>query len=168
MTPAEAFVTLLSEGHRTLDLVLHDVTPEMLVWAPPGNALPIGIIYAHAVGLEDLYIQQMLQQQPLVWESGSWAARLRHDLPPNQWNIQRVQPPDMDALRSYQSEVFAASLAYAGSLSGDELERRLEFPGRQWSMSIAQLLSVVVGHTLGHAGEIAALKGVQGARGLPF
>ncbi len=168
MTPADAFVALLSEGHRTLGVVMSDVTPELLQFSPPGNALPIGIIYAHAVGLEDLYVQQILSRKPLLWASSAWAARLGHELPPNQWNIQRVFPPSMEALHDYQAEVFAASLAYAGSLSSDDLERQIEFPGRQWSMSVAQLLSVVVSHTLGHAGEIAMLKGIQGARGLPF
>jgi len=168
VTPAEAFVALLGERHRTLDLVMSDVSSEMLVFEPSGNVLPIGSIYAHSVGLEDLFIQQILQQRSLVWSSEDWAARLGHALPPNQWNVERVIPPDMDALRAYQSAVFSGSLSYAASLAADDLDRQLTFPGRQWSMSIAQRLGVVVAHTLGHAGEIAALKGLQGARGLPF
>jgi hypothetical protein len=168
MTPADAFVALLSEGHRTLDLVMSDVTPEMLTWTPPGTANPIGITFAHAVGLEDLYLQQLLQQRPLLWEEQQWAGRLGHMLPPNQWNVQHVTPPNMDSLHEYKAAVFANSLAYVGDLSSDDLDRQLAFPGRDWSMSIAQMLAVVVAHTLGHAGEIAALKGVQGSRGLPF
>jgi hypothetical protein len=168
--PNGAFDAMFAEAHRMLGLVMQDVTAEKLAWSPPppSNALPIGCIFAHAIGLEDLYIQQLFQQQPLVWEQQGWASRLGHELPPNHWNVQRVLPPDMPALLEYQTAVFENSRAYVAGLSADDFDRQLEFPGRQWSMSIAQLLAVVVSHTLGHAGEIAALRGVQGDRGLPF
>ncbi|MDQ3810997.1 MAG: hypothetical protein M3336_11960 [Chloroflexota bacterium] len=34
MTPAQAFAAVLAEGHRMLDLVMSDVTPEMAAWSP--------------------------------------------------------------------------------------------------------------------------------------
>jgi uncharacterized damage-inducible protein DinB len=168
VTPASAFDAVLAEGHRMLDLVMADVTPELLSWSPPGTANPIGIVFAHALGAEDLYIQQIIQQQPLLWEKQQWAARLGHDKPPNQWNILELAPPHMDDLRAYQAAVFMQTRAFIQNLADDEFDRQLQFPGRQWSMSVAQLLSVVAAHTLGHAGEIAALKGIQGGKGLPF
>jgi len=168
MTPNGAFDALFAEGHRTLDLVMQDVTPERLGWQPPGTALPIGCVFAHAVGLEDLYVQQLIQGQPLLWDEEQWATRLGHALPPNQWNVNRILPPDMDALRAYQAAVFGRSRGYVSGLAADEFDRAVPFPGRDWSMTVAQLLSVTVSHTLGHAGEIAALRGVYGDKGLPF
>jgi DinB superfamily len=168
MTPSGAFESLVAESHRTLDVVMGDVTPEMLAWSPPGEVLPIGVIFAHAIGLEDLYVQQLIRQLPLIWEAQQWAGRLGHMLPPNQWNVQRITPPNFDSLRDYQSAVRAATLAYVRDLSPDDLDRQLQFPGRTWSMSVAQLLGTVIAHTLGHAGEIAILKGLQGGKGLPY
>jgi hypothetical protein len=156
-------------GHRMLELVTADVSPEVMAAPQPGVALPIGCIYAHAVGLEDLYIQQLIQHgQPLLWERDAWAARLGHELPPNQWNVQRVLPPDYAALADYRAAVFAQSRAYVASLGSDAFDAQLQFPGRDWSMSIGQLLAVTVAHTLGHAGEIAALRGALGHQALPF
>lgn len=68
MEASAAFLTQLTEGQRMLELVMGDVTPEMLAWTPSENVQPIGAIYAHAVGLEDLYIQQIIRNKPLLWE----------------------------------------------------------------------------------------------------
>jgi hypothetical protein len=156
------------EGQHMLEMVMTDVSPEMRAWSPPGTALPIGSIYAHAVGLEDLYVQKILQNRPLLWESNQWAAKLGHDAAPNQWNLQRLLPLDMSTFDEYKQTVFENSQAFVRSLGADELDRSLEFPGRAWSMSVGQLLAVTIAHTTSHAGEIAILKGIQGAKGLPY
>lgn len=168
MTPSEALLIQMIEGQRMLDLVMNDVSPELRAWAPPGNALPIGSIYAHAVGLEDSYIQQILQNKPLVWESGHWIEKLGHDAAPNLWNLRRLMPLDMGVFDGYKQAVFENSQAYVRSLSADDLDRSIQFPGRAWSMTVAQLLAVTIAHTTGHSGEIAMLKGIRGEKGLPF
>jgi len=166
MTPAEAFLTLLRDSHAMLQTVMTDMTREMAWRQPPGIVNRIGAIYAHAVGVEDLYIQQMLQEKPLVWESGGWGAKLGRAGSPNLWEG-LTEPFDLHEFLSYRRAVYSASELYIASLSGDDLERMIQFPGRDWSMSIARLLTVVVSHGSGHAGEIAAIKGVFGEKGLP-
>ena len=167
MTPGDAILIQMVEGHRMLEIVMGDVTLEMLRWTPPGTALPIGSIYAHAVGLEDLYVQQILQNKPMIWESEQWVAKLEHDVAPNQWNLRRLVPLDSGVFDEYKQAVFERSRAYVRGLGADDLDRSMQFPGRAWSMSVAQLLAVTIAHTTSHAGEIAILKGIQGARGLP-
>ncbi len=151
-----------------LDLVMQDVTAAMRDWMPPGNANPIGSIYSHAVGLEDLYVQRLIQNHPLLWETGEWAARLGHDIPPNEWNIHKLLPMDLAVFDEYKHAIFENSKAFVRSLSADDLDRDIPFPGRNWSMNVAQLLAITIAHTTGHAGEIAILKGMQGGKGLPY
>jgi hypothetical protein len=168
MTPSEAFLTQMAEGQRMLELVMSDVSSEMRAWTPPGTALPIGSIYAHAVGLEDLYVQQILQNRPLLWESGHWAEKLGYDVSPNLWNVRKLMPLDLGVFEAYKQAVFENGRAYVRSLAPDDLDRSMQFPGRAWSMTVAQLLAVTIAHTTGHAGEIALLKGIWGEKGLPY
>ena len=168
MTPNDAFLLQLTESQRMLDMVMGDISANMLAWRPWDNVHPIGAIYAHAVGLEDMYVQQFIQGQPLVWASGQWAARLGRDLPPNQWNLHSLLPLDLSVFDEYKHAVFANSQAFVRGLSASDFERAIPFPGRNWSMNVAQLLATTIAHTTGHAGEIALLKGLQGAQGLPY
>ncbi len=168
MNTHEAFLLQLTEGQRMLDLVMSDVTSEMLAWSPSENVHPIGAIYAHAVGLEDLYVQQLIQQERLLWETDGWRERLGHDLAPNQWNLHNLLPLDMSVFDAYKRAVFENGRAYVGRLSAEDFERAVAFPGRDWSMTVTQLLATTITHTTSHAGEIAMLKGLQGAKGLPF
>ena len=117
MTPNDAFLLQLTEGQRMLDMVMGDVGGDILAWRPSDNVHPIGAIYAHAVGLEDLYIQSLIQGQPLVWASGQWAARLGRELPPNQWNLHNLLPLDLSVFDEYKHAVFANSQAFVRAMS---------------------------------------------------
>jgi uncharacterized damage-inducible protein DinB len=68
-------------------------------------------------------------------------------------------------LLEYQSAVRAATDAYLSTLTPEELERNVEFAGGE--RTVADMLLLACSHSLGHNGEIAALKGIQGAKGLP-
>jgi len=56
--------------------------------------------------------------------------------------------------------VWAATDAYLANLAPAELERMVKFAGGE--RSLADMLMLTASHTLGHAGEISALKGIQG------
>ena len=60
-------------------------------------------------------------------------------------NVERVMPPNIEALREYQAEVRNATRAYIQGSGDDDFDRQIAFPGRQWSMSVAQLLAGVSG-----------------------
>jgi uncharacterized damage-inducible protein DinB len=162
----EAFLTLLRDSHSLLQTVLSDAGG-LLFRPAPGNTNSIGATYAHAVGVEDLYIQRILQDKEMVWDSGGWASKLGRETAPNQWEKDPA-PFDTDAFLAYRRAVYTATELYIAGLSPADFDSMKQFPGRDWSMSIAQLIAVVISHGSSHAGEIAALKGVFGGKGLPY
>ena len=82
-----------------------------------------------------------------------WARKVRLNLP---------------MFREYAMVVYAATDAYIARLSDSDLARKVQtgFIGEQ---SVAFVISNILGwHIAEHTGEIAALKGVQGLKGLLF
>jgi len=164
----------LQDAHGFLEETMKDVTAEQANWSPPGIANPLGASYAHLLLGEDFIINGMLKgSAPLA--AGSWAGKIGISEPPppptdawDKWGRQvRV---DLAALRQYAQAVYKASDEYLASLNGDALSRPLDLSafgvGEQ---TVGWLLSnAVVGHVNGHCGEVACLKGLQGAKGYPF
>jgi hypothetical protein len=70
--------------------------------------------------------------------------------------------------REYAKAVYAATDAYIAGLSDADLERKVQtgFVGEQTVAFV--MSSILAWHAAQHTGEIAALKGVQGLKGLPF
>ena len=164
----------LRDAHGLLEETMKDVTAEQAHWAPPGIANPLGANYAHLILSEDSVINGLLKgSAPLAMST--WASKLGLSAPPppptepwDKWGRQvRV---DLAALREYAQAVYKASDEYLASLNGDGLNRPVDLStfgaGEQ---TVGWLLSnVVVGHVSGHCGEVACLKGLQGAKGYPI
>jgi hypothetical protein len=55
---------------------------------------------------------------------------------------------------------------YIATLTDEELARKVQSIGGE--QPIASVLALIVIHAAGHYGEVAALKGAQGGKGLPF
>ena len=70
------------------------------------------------------------------------------------------------ALRTPISFVRSATAAYLDTLTDAELQRVVRWYNADFT--IADLLARILAHTACHAGEIAALKGLQGVKGPPF
>jgi uncharacterized damage-inducible protein DinB len=69
-------------------------------------------------------------------------------------------------LLEYQKAVWAATDTYLAGLTAEDLDRKVILGKRE--MTAAELLIMAIHQSLSHTGEIAALKGVQGAKGLPI
>jgi hypothetical protein len=153
---------------------MKDVTPDQAHWAPPGIANPLGATYAHLVLGEDFLINGMLKgSAPLA--ATSWAGKVGLSEPPpsigepwDKWG-RRVQV-DLTALHRYAQAVYQASDEYLASLGNDGLNRPLDLSAFQLGQqTVGWLLSnAVLGHVAEHCGEVACLKGLQGAKGYPF
>jgi len=158
-------------AHSLLELVMRDVTPELAAWDPPGLANPIGGTYAHAVCGEDIFIQQILQGGEPLLES-SWKGRTGISEPQLasdfEW-ARRVQV-DLPAARQYAQAVYAATDDYLATLADETLDQVLDLSAQGFEHKpVAWVLSaLVISHLNNIAGEISALKGVQGVKGYPW
>ena len=74
---------------------------------------------------------------------------------------------DLEVFREYAKAVGTATDEFLASATDEQLEKEIDGPvGKQ--PYITFLANIGVTHVAGHWGEIAALKGVQGLKGLPF
>ena len=154
-------------GHELLRDTLADVTQEQIQWFPPGTANPLGATLAHLVMDEDSMIQSSLKGgKPLfasAWqgktglspgpEGGDWA----------EWD--RSVEVDLAAFREYLDAVQSALETYLTELNTAEYTREIERPGPSGYTVGRYLATITLPHLIVHTGEIACLKGLQGARG---
>lgn len=157
--------------HDILERTVADV-PESLLHSNPDAATitSIASIYAHVVLGEDMLVQGFLQQKPPLFQAGGWATTT--GVPPPAGP--RMEPEwarsirmSLPAFREFASAVYQATDNFVASLSEADIARTLQtgFAGQQ---TVAWLLqNIVIWHAATHAGEIAALKGMNGLRGLP-
>jgi hypothetical protein len=174
-------IGLLQQGiqiaHQFLEGTMADVTEAQLHWIPPGIANPLGATYAHVVLSEDMIINGMLQEKPPLFAS-SWLGKVGVSEPMPQpgpeWEnygtwAKRVQV-DLAALRVYAQIVYATTDAYIASLTESDLDRPVDLSvAGMGQVNVAWILNgLVIAHAHNICGEIACLKGLQGARGYPF
>lgn len=71
------------------------------------------------------------------------------------------------AIKEFAEQIQKATLDYIATLSDADLDREVDtqFFGKQ---SLAFVLQLAAMHAAGHAGDVAAVKGMQGLKGLPF
>lgn len=145
------------------DGVLHKTLPQATVTS-------IASIYAHAIFAEDFITQGMLQGKPPIYKTDGWEAKAGVPMPATpEMNAEWAATVKMDvgAFCEYAKAVHAATNAYLDGVSDADLQAKVQTPAgeqnKEWI--VANLLGT---HLAQHAGEIAALKGVQGLKGLPF
>jgi len=115
---------------------------------------------------EDRLVQSVLQGKPSLWEAGRWYEQIGViNLPVrgDDWtevDLTSIQAP---ALFAYEQVVEQATATYLRLLNDTDLEDQVEVYQQEQARADA-LFSIII-HNTSHAGEIAALKGLQGIRG---
>jgi hypothetical protein len=158
-------------GHYLLEMVMADVTDEQARWTPPGVANPIGAMYAHALLAVDGMVNGLLKGGAPRFAT-EWAGQLG-DLPPQlqvTFDWARSIQPNLPALRQYGQIVVGDADAYLDRLEETELDRAVDMSAVGLGIRRVSwiLNALVAAHLNNMAGEISALKGVQGAKGYPF
>jgi len=152
----------------TVDMTMKDVTAGQFNWAPPGTMNTISATFLHFTSVEDHFIQGILQGKPRVWDAGGWSEKTGIKKTPGigeNWDEFKHLNLEPATFLEYQKAVWAATDAYLSKLTEKDLDRKVKLGPRE--LTIAELLIMAANQSLSHAGEIAALKGVKGAKGLP-
>lgn len=168
-------VALLREqfasAHQTWDMTLGDVTNEVAHWKPSGTAHPVGSRYVHMVVAEDALISMLKGTPPLsattyqgktgasdpqMFATAEWASSLKVDIP---------------KVNEYAKAVYQQTDDYLASISEKEAEeRKVDMTQYGFGMlSLPYFLSrLLIAHAYEVAGEVYAVKGLQGLKGSPY
>lgn len=173
MNTVELTQYALGNAFDILGQVVADLTPEQADWAPPGWANPIGATYWHAVsGADEVVCRWVLGQEPLHQHDGWRQKALAVAVPDPEtgegyFDWVRAIRIDLPAMHAYAQATAAMLQAWLDSLAPTDLHKTLNTPIGEYNL--AQVVETfVIWHINAHCGEIAALKGCQGAKGYPF
>jgi hypothetical protein len=162
----------LAFWHGALNPIIGDCNAEVLNKnLPDATITSIASIYAHVAWAEDAIVNGMLQGKPPVYQTDGWEAKTGVPFPGMPPEIKpewaRSLKMDPSKFNDYAKTVFAATEAYVAQLPDSELARKVPTPAGD--QTVEWVLATLLGtHLPQHIGEIAALKGVQGLKGLPF
>jgi hypothetical protein len=154
---------------KQVEAVLKDTTQEQLNWTPPGTANSIGVTLVHMITSEDIFFHQFLQCEKSLWETENWGEKIGLSAPPGHthgWEEIKNKTLELEPVLAYGKSVWAASDAYIGCLTTAILDNKVTIFTSE--RSVADIVALQASHILGHAGEMAAIKGMQGVKGLPF
>lgn len=131
----------------------------------------IAAIYAHAALAQDYLVNTVARDRPMLYVRDEWEAKTKVGIVggmlSDAWS-EAMPAADMDAFRDYHAAIAAEVDDYIGSLSDDDLDRTITF-GPRGDMPLGAFLGdVVAAHIAHHAGEVAALTGILGGKGLPM
>jgi hypothetical protein len=166
--------TLLQAHMKTIyDMVegtIADCSQEAAnTWRDGWTAQPISVIYLHALCSDDYMVNEVARGGARLYEAGGWQERLgavnmlyMEGIPPGSLTL------DLNVVREYGAAVRAATDQFLANATEAELTRLVgNHSGGQ--IPVAEYLATYLGtHMSEHCGEIAALKGVLGLKGLPF
>ena len=160
--------------HGALGGIMGDCGEALNKQMPNATITSIGSIYAHMVFAEDAIVNRMLQDKDSIFQSDGWQQKTGVRWPSEPGGRPEMSPDwakslkmDLPKFQEYANAVFANTDAYLANVSDADLGKKVQTPiGEQTAAWM--VANVLATHAPQHAGEIAALKGVQGLKGLPF
>jgi uncharacterized damage-inducible protein DinB len=153
-----------------VDNAMQDLTDEIVNLHPGGTANTIAQILAHLVTGQDLLIHdKLLAGGGTTLHDSGWAAKTGIPLErPLIWQRRDAWRLNLPAFDDFRREVAASALRLLDSMDEAELDRQAAWV-RGPERPVAMLWQAIfINHGLGHCGEISALKGLQGLKGLPI
>ncbi len=166
----------LKGAHELFENTAADIAPEHLNKDPGGKAFSLGATYAHLIFSEDAIVHGLIQHKtPLFDSTFKDKTGASSPMPPMDENWSAANEKwsksvviDFPKIQEYAKAVYAATSEYVESLTDSDLEKEIDL-GSWGKHTIADLLTgFIIAHANSLAGELSALKGIQGAKGYPF
>ena len=148
--------------------VLESVTDDVLMKLPPGTISPIGVIWLHMIHSQD-YFTALLSGKQSVWQAEAWHTKFGVDSAPGMgedWSKYQDLDISTQLLQDYSQAVRDFTQQVLDATDDSTLDETVKIFTD--SDPKAEVWALLVAHNLHHCGEIAALKGVFGGKGLPF
>ena len=156
--------------HGACGAIMKDCGDALNKQLPNATITSIGSIYAHMVFAEDAIVNGMLQGKPIMYQSDGWEAKTGSPYPgnpPSMGEWAKTFKMDYAKFQEYANAVFANTDSYLAGLADADLDKKVQTPAGEQTVAWA-VTTLLATHAPQHVGEIAALKGVQGMKGLPF
>jgi hypothetical protein len=155
----------LVTAHSMQDIALVELTDEVAHWQPTGTANSIAQLLAHMVGGEDRAVNLCIKGGKTLAEQG-WG--MKTGVPQERGGFWRKDwTLNIPEFQAYAAAVHASAEELLANMQPDDLDKPVEwFNGPNTAGGLIRM--VVINHVLGHCGEVSALKGMQGLKGLPF
>lgn len=170
MNAQEAVRQQLAFWHGISNQVLGDCAGALNQRIENAKVGSIASIYAHAVFAEDSIVNGAFQGKPLLYQAEGWEQKTGVPYPggplQNEDWAASVKM-DLGTFQEYAKAVFAQTDAYLGALPDAELDRKIQGPIGETTIGWFAV-NILGTHFPQHIGEIAALKGIHGLKGLPF
>jgi hypothetical protein len=170
MTAKELLQAQWARIYPMLEMEIADLTLEELKHTFPGST--IGSIlgtYVHTILGEDFLIMVMAAGGAHLWND-EWSARTGLTIAganPDPAQVAAMTAGQWAAFREFAAAVQAAAQAWLAAASDADLAREVDVFFMKRTMSVAEMLGTVsFFHTLEHAAEISALRGVMGKSGM--
>ncbi len=163
----EAIRSMFKMMHEQwLEVTFEGVNDEQAHWEPSGKTAPIAAHYAHVVIAEDAMFAMALGKKhaPLM---ASVATGLSEPPPQGPWeDWGRRMKMHKPTFQQYAQQVYAQTDAVLASMTNADLQQIVDTPvGRMPALALATILLM---NGAAHAGEISAIKGLQGLKGYTF
>jgi hypothetical protein len=140
------------------------MTDEQYNLAGPGTCNPAAKSHVHALTAIDFFVVNRASGGDMLWPAFASKAGLPADSRAI-WDYTGTIP--LAAVQEFAEQMKAASLNYIGTLKDGDLDRKVDTMifGEQ---TVGYLLNLGPMHAVSHAGDVAAARGAQGLKGLPF
>ena len=169
MEAAELLRSQFEQVHQFMEMTIADCSQEVLDRKDADWTInKIGAIYTHVLIAEDVMVNSFVRgDEPLLIRDG-WGEKFGiTDPSPMQMEDYSDYKVDLPVLREYAAAVAKETDSFFASATEADLYKEVESPAGKMS-ALKFLANIGLTHVPGHWGEIAALKGVQGLKGLPF
>lgn len=162
----------LQFAHGTLEQVIEGCEGDILHERQPGSTVhSIAACYAHAVLAEDMIVNGMVMASTPIFAAGGWADKTgvpAKAMPNLEDDWAAKINMNLPAFREYAAAVYAKTDEIIANMSNEQAEQLIDTPFGAKQPRLEFIANLGVTHMWGHMGEIAALKGAKGLKGLPF